>query len=126
MQSLAAFDQFRNKYKAEAEMYIVYISEAHPLDGWHLNTATQPKVSQHASINDRLTAVKYFAEETRKITTTPILVDDMTNEVDEFFQAHPERLVIMDGSKVFFIGGEGPFGYSIEETESNLKRLLNQ
>ena len=64
-------------------------------------------------------------QETRKITQTPVLIDDMTNAVDELFQAHPERLVIMDGSRIHFIGGPGPFGYSIEDTEKSLKILLN-
>jgi len=44
-------------------MYIVYISEAHPFDGWHIKTAEQPKVLSHRSITDRLEAVKYFVQD---------------------------------------------------------------
>jgi len=123
MNSLVKFNEMSEKFKNVAKMYIVYISEAHPVDEWYIKTNLKP-VQQHKSLEDRLSAAKYFSEETEKITQTPILVDNMENMCETFFAAHPERLIIMKGSKVYFQGGEGPFSYSIPKAEESLEKLL--
>ena len=51
-----------------------------------------------------------------------ILCDTMDNRMSKLFAAHPERLVVLKGDRVIFIGGKGPFDYSIDELESFLQK----
>lgn len=126
MNSLTKFNEFRNKYEDEAEMIIIYLSEAHPTDGWQIIKSDQPKVVQHETITDRLDAVQIFLDITSTKTTAPVYVDQMDNAIEGVFMAHPERLVIIDGDQIAFIGGVGPFNYSVEKTESALIELLEK
>ena len=105
-------------------MIIVYLSEAHPTNGWRLTGPNQPVVDQHETIADRLKAVELFLDITRSKTDAPVYVDLMENEIEKLFKAHPERLVIIDGDEIAFIGGVGPFFYSVEETEAALVKIL--
>ena len=46
MNSLVKFNEMSEKFKNVAKMYIVYISEAHPVDEWYIPTSLKP-VNQH-------------------------------------------------------------------------------
>ena len=70
-------------------MYIVYIAEAHPLDGWALSFEGQPAHFQHKSMQERLEVAEEFKESIKTTTTATILVDDFTNPNENFFNALP-------------------------------------
>ena len=55
----------------------------------------------------------------------PMLVDDIDNTVMNAFSAFPDRLYIIgpDG-RIAFQGGRGPRGFSVDEMETTLKKLL--
>ena len=53
---------------------------------------------------------------------TKILCDKMENRLSLLFAAHPERLVVLKGDQVVFIGGKGPFDYSINDLEDFLQK----
>ena len=50
-----------------------------------------------------------------------IYVDGLENKANKAFGAMPERLAVVKDDKVEFIGGTGPFNYSIPELEKFLK-----
>ena len=118
--------EFCHPFKDKAEMIIIYLSEAHPTDGWQIIKSDQPKVVQHETMADRLDAVQIFLDITSTKTTAPVYVDQMDNAIEGVFMAHPERLVIIDGDQIAFIGGVGPFDYSVEKTESALIEFLEK
>ena len=53
-----------------------------------------------------------------------IYIDQIDNQANLEFAAIPERLAIVKDNKVEFIGGEGPFNYSISSMVDALKKLL--
>ena len=53
-----------------------------------------------------------------------IFVDQMDNRLSTLFQAHPERLAVVRDGKVVFIGGKGPFYYSIEKLREFLQKRV--
>lgn len=126
MKSLEKFNDLMNKYKDDVDMYIVYISEAHPLDGWAIKAKNQPKHFQHKSMEERLRVAKEFQDSVKSITEAPVLVDDFTNNTEKYFGASPERLVVMDKSSVAFIGGPGPMKYSIEKAADFLATIVEK
>ena len=84
----------KKNYKTsdDVDMYIIYIGEAHPSDGWNLRKsyyADQPSYPKHKSMIERLNVAKDFENTVKSITTVPIFVDNFENKTDEFFIALP-------------------------------------
>ena len=63
-----------------------------------------------------------FAEDTQ--LSCPILVDDMTNEANIAYGALPERLYIIYNGKVVYVGGHGPYNYSLDDMKKSLDKIL--
>ena len=53
-----------------------------------------------------------------------IYIDQIDNRANLEFAAIPERLAIVKDNRVEFIGGEGPFHYSISSMVDYLKKIL--
>jgi hypothetical protein len=102
------------------EFRIVYISEAHPTDGWSIQSSSQPIVNQQKTFEERCDTAKEFKENSSDIVKAKFLVDGMDNLANSTFGAHPERLAVLYNGKVQWIGGPGPFEYSVEELETYL------
>ena len=73
-------------------------------------------------MEERLAAAKVLADMIKY--PVEIYVDQMANEANFAFAAIPERLAILLDNKIEFIGGEGPFDYSIPAAIDHLKKLL--
>eukprot|EP00768_Dysnectes_brevis_P003624 gnl/Dysnectes_brevis/2578_a3107_1635.p1 GENE.gnl/Dysnectes_brevis/2578_a3107_1635~~gnl/Dysnectes_brevis/2578_a3107_1635.p1 ORF type:complete len:118 (+),score=15.23 gnl/Dysnectes_brevis/2578_a3107_1635:361-714(+) len=73
-------------------------------------------VSQPDSLSERSINAQHLIDITG--VTTPVYLDGMDGTLMSLFRALPERLVVIsrDG-EVLFIGGEGPFDYSVAELE---------
>ena len=55
----------------------------------------------------------------------PQLVDDIDNTVMRAFDSFPDRLYIIGpDARIAFQGGRGPRGFSVDEMETALKKLL--
>ena len=54
----------------------------------------------------------------------PLVVDTMANAASIAYGALPERLAILQGGVVRFIGGKGPEEYSIDEARIALRDVL--
>ena len=91
---------------------------------WIVLTKTQPKpdVNQPKSIDDRTVNAHVLAN----MIDYPvdIYLDLLDNDANLAFGALPERLVIVKDNKVEFIGGDGPFNYSIDAIADHLKKML--
>ncbi len=56
----------------------------------------------------------------------PMLLDHMSNEVDEAYSALPERLFLIDaGGAIHWRCGMGPFGFDPDGLEQAMKDLLD-
>ena len=55
----------------------------------------------------------------------PMLLDDMTNEVDEKYVALPERLYVIDAAGVITFRCEmGPFGFDPDSWEQAIRAVI--
>jgi hypothetical protein len=112
-------------YRDEVEFFIVYIREAHALDGRApLGGAGHPIVEEPVTLAERQelcsTCVVKLALE-----PIPALVDDIDNRVARAYAAAPDRLYLIgrDG-KVAYRGARGPYGFKPDELEAAIRREL--
>ena len=105
------------------EYRIIYISEAHPADGWVIKSSSQPVVNQQKTFEERFDTAMEFRNKITDIVQAKFLVDEMDNLANVTFGAIPERLAVLFNGKVQWLGGPGPFKYSIEELENYLTTL---
>ena len=88
---------------------------------------------QHTSTEARCAAAGLLREELLARATPgqpadglpPIAVDTLSNAASIAYGALPERLVLLQGGIVRFIGGKGPEEYSIDEAAAALASLLH-
>ena len=115
------------KYGGKADFKIVYIREAHPIDGWRLRGNDQAGITikEPTTLEEREEVADVCVKNLK--TTIPTLIDNMYNRVDSFYQAWPDRIYIIDKyGKIGYKGEEGPIGFKPEEAEIALKKILNQ
>lgn len=113
-------------FRDRAEIYIVYIAEAHAENEWKmvLNEEEGICIRQHTTFAERMAAARLCAEQLA--LTIPTLVDAMDNAAAEQFAAWPERIYIAgaDG-RIAYKGGPGPSEFDPDEATAALRGLLN-
>ena len=107
MDKLAEFNEIVRDFKDVADFVMVYISEAHPLDGWAVNHETYKRY-QHTSLEERFEAAKVLKDEG---IDCEVVVESMTDESIEMYASLPERLYIIQDGVIRLRGGLGPFNY---------------
>ena len=113
------------KYKKKAEFFVIYIREAHPVDGWRSrgNDREGIKVKQPKTENERITVASECARSLK--LTIPFLIDNMKDEAQQSYAGWPDRFYVIDKKfKVAFRGDKGPRGFKPSEAEDALKKLL--
>jgi hypothetical protein len=124
------------KYQDHVQFLVVYIREAHPVDGWWLGSgiiglALKLKRSKAATdvydprTMDERTKVAARCDLELK-HNIPTLVDDMDDSVNRAYAATPTRLYLVgvDG-RVAYAGGLGPFGFKPRELRDAIERVLS-
>jgi hypothetical protein len=106
---------------------MVYIREAHPTDGWALESNREQGVeyAQPATSVERVQVAEACAVGLR--LTMPVLVDDMGNTTALQYNAWPERLYVLSADgKVAYQGGKGPYAFDPDELDRFLREYLRQ
>jgi type I thyroxine 5'-deiodinase len=111
-----------DKYTQLADFITVYITEAHPKDGWSFEN--NPDISFAKCLQDRLSAAAYFQETFEP--KGPLVVDSMDDNANLAYGAVPERLYIILDGRVVYKGREGPHGYHPEGVEDFLMQHLQK
>jgi len=109
-----------------ADFAIIYLEEAHPTDGW-MYGQVKYLTTQPVTIAERCKMAQGLADKLSSLkasSSIAMCVDRMDNGVSRAFGALPERLAILDGGKLQFLGGAGPSGYSILACQAALKKLI--
>jgi thiol-disulfide isomerase/thioredoxin len=121
------FDEICERYRDRAHFVGVYVREAHPSDGWLMesNTRLGVKLPQPKSIEERTSVAKRCATELKY--SMPLLVDTMDDRVGNLYSGMPARAYVIgkDGI-VTYQGGRGPFGFRPAEMEQSLILTLMQ
>ncbi len=113
-------------YKDRAEFVMVYVREAHPTDGWNMDSNARVGVSipQPTSYKERVNAAQ--ACTTRLGLGFPVLVDAMEDSIGGYYSGMPSRLYLIDpNGSIAYKSGRGPFGFKPAELEQSLILLLN-
>jgi len=123
------------KYHDKIQFLMIYIREAHPVDGWWFGKGL-PKLLLKLSGSKAATDIydaKSF-EERRKAAVRcetalkygiRTYVDDMDDSVNQAYAAWPTRLYLigLDG-RVAYSGGLGPFGFKPAELKEAIEKYI--
>jgi hypothetical protein len=118
-------EEVHRRFKDKATFLGVYVREAHPTDGWKMesNTKVGVAVSQPKTFAER-TAVAEQCHQLLK-PTMPLLVDEIDDPTGTVYSGMPARLYVIDThGKVVYKGGRGPFGFKTGEMEQALIMTL--
>jgi hypothetical protein len=113
------------KYEDSAAFLFVYIREAHPTDGWQMESNETEGVlfSQPRQWSERR-SVAQTCRATLNLSM-PCAVDTIENTVDNLYASWPERIFVIDrDGRVSYAGKQGPWGFKPEDAERALRRLL--
>ena len=115
-------EEIYSLYRGQVEFFLVYVQEAHPTDGWQVDSNVRDGVlfAQHSSFEDRETVAASCSVDLG--ITVPILIEEMDNTIDEAYGAAPERLYLVGtGGEVLYKGGAGPFFFDLDEWERAIR-----
>jgi alkyl hydroperoxide reductase subunit AhpC len=121
----AGMEGMYKRYKDEATFLMVYVREAHPTDGWKMesNTKAGVAVKQPTTLDERKVVAGQFCE--RLKATMPFVVDEIHDPVGNAYSAMPGRFYVIDrDGKVAYKSGRGPFGFRYGEMEQALVMAL--
>jgi hypothetical protein len=125
VQSVGQIEKLYASYKDKAHFHVVYIREAHPIDGWDVKN-NKFRITDPKTLEERQKAARDFAKELK--LTLPILVDTMDDQADKLYGGWPDRVYVLDAEgKIALKGGMGPFGFipSVKEAFGVLEKLAN-
>jgi hypothetical protein len=123
------------KYHDRVQFLMVYIREAHPVDGWWLGgglpgalfklkgTKAAMDVTDPKTMEERRSVAGQC--ETSLQYGVRTYVDEMDDVVNKAYAAHPTRLYLVgtDGI-VAYAGGIGPFGFKPAELKAAIEEYL--
>ena len=119
---MGRLEEIYERYKEHVEFFVIYVQEAHPTDGWQVESNVENNVlfRQHQSYEEREEVASTCSLDLGM--SIPILVEEMDNGVDEAYGAAPERfyLIGVDG-RVAYHGGAGPHFFDPDEWEAAIQ-----
>ena len=118
-------DAVRKRFEDRATFVMVYVREAHPTDGWSMqsNARFGVKAKQPKTYEERVGVCEQF----RKMVKPgmKVVVDDITDPAGTAYSGMPARLYVIDTrGKVAYKSGRGPFGFKPGELEQALAMAL--
>jgi hypothetical protein len=99
----------------------VYVREAHPTDGWRMESNDEAGIAIAQPTSDiERTAVAARCCQSLNMTM-PLVVDSLDDRVGNLYSGMPDRLYLIgrDG-RVLYKGGRGPFGFKPGELEQSI------
>ncbi len=118
-------DEIARRYSEAAVFLGVYVREAHPTDGWSMesNNKVGVQVAQPKTFAERTSvALQCYS---RLKPSIPLLVDDINDTTGNAYSGMPARLYVIDtAGRVAYKSGRGPFGFKAGEMEQALLMTL--
>ena len=118
-------ENVHGRFQNEATFLGVYVREAHPTDGWKMesNTRVGVTVSQPTTYDERASVARQCHHLLK--SSIPLLVDDINDSVGNAYSGMPARLYVIDTKgKIAYKAGRGPFGFKVGELEQALLMTL--
>jgi hypothetical protein len=124
-----------DRYRDRVQILMIYIFEAHPVDGWWLGgglpgllfklkgTTAAMDVTDPKTMEERRAVAGQCEVALRYGVRTH--VDEMDDAVNKAYAAHPTRLYLvgLDGN-VVYASGIGPFGFKPAELKVAIEEYL--
>jgi len=104
---------------------VVYIQEAHPVDGWQDEDNEKDKiaVASERTVSERCAVAGACL--TKLSLKIPAVIDDPQNTTETAYTAWPDRLYVIDrDGRVAYKSKPGPYGFKPENVAATLKRIL--
>ena len=111
------------EYRGKVEFLVVYIHEAHALDG-KAPAKKGPIVEEPLTKDERRSVARTCGE---KLDLAPlrIVIDDLENTTADAYAAWPDRLYLVDkAGKIAYAGKPGPAGFKPEELDAAIRAEL--
>lgn len=118
-------EKLYRRYKDRATFVMVYVREAHPIDGWRMesNDRVEVSIAQPRTDAERIRVAQTCSK--RLELGMPMLVDPIGDTVGARYSGMPSRLYLIDHrGRVAYKSGRGPFGFKPAELEHSLLLLL--
>jgi hypothetical protein len=112
-------------YGDDVQFFVVYIREAHPLDGRvPLGGGGFPIVEDPVTSDERREVARVCMTRLA-LEPMPVLVDGIDDGVNDSYAAQPDRLYLVgrDG-RIVYRSGPGPFGFKPDELEEAIESVL--
>lgn len=125
------------QYHDRVEFLVVYIREAHPVDGWWLGKGIPKAMLKMSGSKAALDVYDPQTIEERRAVAgrcevamqygIQTYVDEMDDAVNEAYAAKPTRLYLvgLDG-RIVYAGGLGPFGFHPSELAAAIEDYIAQ
>ncbi len=126
------------QYHDRVQFLLIYIREAHPIDGWWLGGRITRRILKARGWLEAATDIydpKTIAERQQVASRCEstlqygiqTYVDDIEDTVGKAYAAMPTRLYLigLDG-KVVYAGGLGPFGFKPAELKLAIEKYLKR
>jgi hypothetical protein len=113
------------RFKDDAVFLNIYVREAHPTDGWKMDSNAKVGVEvAQPQTNAERTAVATQCHHLLK-PSIPLLVDEIEDPAGNAYSGMPARLYVIDtAGRVAYKSGRGPFGFKTGEMEQALIMAL--
>ncbi len=118
-------EKLYRRYKDRATFMMVYVREAHPNDGWRMESNDRVGVSldQPRTYDERVGVARTCVQTLG--FDIPVLVDTIQDVVGARYSGMPSRLYLIDSNgKIAYKSGRGPFGFKPAELEHSLILML--
>jgi len=119
------FEKLFRRYGDRATFVMVYVREAHPTDGWRMQSNERVGVAtaQPQTYDARAEIAQQCGR--RLGLGFPMLVDTIDDAVGARYSGMPGRFYLIDrAGKIAFKNSRGPFGFKPAELEQSLILLL--
>jgi alkyl hydroperoxide reductase subunit AhpC len=120
-------EKLYRRYKDRATFVMVYVRDAHPTDGWRMesNDRLGAVTAQPKTYDERVSV----AQKCGRVLSLgfPMLVDTIDDAVGARYSGMPGRLYVIDrDGKVAYKSGRGPYLFKPAEMEHSLILLLQE
>ncbi len=114
-------DALSRRYADRATFLLVYVREAHPINGWRMDDNDQVgiAVAQPTDYDGRVALAETCGQVLKP--SMPVLVDTMNDRVGHLYSGMPSRLYVIDSAgHITYKAGRGPYGLRPGEMEQSL------
>ncbi len=121
----AQVEDLNRRHGDRAAFLLVYVREAHPIDGWRMVDNDDLGIAAHqpTTFDERKALADLCSARVK--AKMPILVDGLDDRVGHLYSGMPSRLYVIDrDGRVTYQSGRGPFGFKPGEMEQALLLTL--